>query len=86
MATKKHTLESLRIEAGLSQEQLGRLIAKPGSNNVTYQSRISAYETGRKRVPLPVAIQLVKVLNEHLRKVKSPIIAKTEHLVHESHA
>lgn len=78
------TLKRLREAAGLSQDALGRLIAAPDSKNAYFQPRIFAYESGRKRVPLPVALKLVKILNANLRKNKSRLIAKTEHLVHET--
>lgn len=76
------SLKSLRTEAGLSQNELGkrlsRAIPADGDTPNYYQPRISAYENGRNTMPLPVAMALVKVLNRALKKAGSKKVATVE--------
>lgn len=78
-------LAVLRKAAKLSQEQLGKAIADKDSPTVHHQPRISAYEMGTKRVPLPVAQRLVKVLEKALKKAGSRRKVKIEDMIHPIH-
>ena len=78
-------LAVLRKAAKLSQEELGRAIASPDSATTHHQPRISSYEMGAKRVPLPVAKSLMTVLNKHLKKAGSRRKAKLEDMIHPKH-
>lgn len=84
------SMKSLREKAGLSQQGLGELLAREaGGENADpkyFQPRVSAYETGRNRIPLPVAMSIVKVLNAALKKAKVKERATVEDLLHESQA
>ena len=86
-ATRIVTLKSLRLEAGLSQHELGQQLAAavPSRNSKPdyYQPRISAYENGRNTMPLPVAVALVKILNKALKKAGSRKVASVENMVPE---
>lgn len=78
------TLKVLRVEAGLSQRELGEALAKalPSSRPDTAysQPRIAAYESGRNKMSLEVAMVLVKILNRALKKAKSKKTATLETL------
>lgn len=78
-------LATLRRAANLSQEELGRAIADKESETKHHQPRISSYEMGTKRVPLPVAKRLMTVLNKHLKKAGSRRKAKLEDMIHPNH-
>lgn len=82
------SLRELRIEAGLSQKELGERVAKaltpPGEKPTPpkyYQPRISAYESGRNVPSLNVAAALVAALNKALKKAGSDKSAKIEDLL-----
>jgi transcriptional regulator with XRE-family HTH domain len=65
------SLSKYREQAGLSQRQLGEALAKkipsvPPARS--FQARISAYETGRNKLSLDVAMALVAILNKELKK------------------
>lgn len=80
------SLKDLREEAGLSQRELGELLAKsvPGDGEPEYyQPRISSYETGRNSMSLTVALALVAILNKELKKAKSKRVATVEGLLAE---
>lgn len=65
------SLKDLREKAGLSQAELGRRLAAELQEDTEpkfYQPRISAYESGRNRMPLPIAVALAKVLTKAGRK------------------
>jgi transcriptional regulator with XRE-family HTH domain len=74
-------LAQLREAAGLTQTELGMLIA-PERSRTSFQSRISSYELGTKRPPIDVAHRLVKELNKALRKAGSKKRAKIEDLIY----
>lgn len=77
-------LKSLREEAGLSQEQLGRQLADAlgeTRERKYYQPRIAAYEQGRNNLSLPAAKALVSILNRALRSAKSRRKAAIEDLL-----
>jgi hypothetical protein len=78
-------LAILRKAAGMSQEALGKAIAEPDSPTVNHQPRISAYEQGKKRVPLPVAKKMVGVLNRHLKRQRSRRKATLDDMIHPNH-
>lgn len=61
-------LAKLRKLAGLSQEELGRLSAPPGSTTKHHQPRIYSYESGSKRMSLDAADRIVRVLNKRFRE------------------
>jgi transcriptional regulator with XRE-family HTH domain len=73
-------MQELREAAGLSQRELGERLYKATGNNTSNnpQTRISSYEAGRNRVPLDIAIALVKILNKELTKKGSRTRAKVE--------
>ena len=75
-------LAQLREAAGLTQTQLGELLAGKDTKTTAFQPRISAYELGTKTPPLAVAQQLVKVLNAALKKAGSKKRAKIEDLIY----
>lgn len=81
------SLKTLREAAGLSQIELGKRLAielgEPADDERYFQPRISAYETGRNRIPLPIAVSLTKVLNKALAKAKSKRKAAVEDLLPE---
>lgn len=77
-------LKDARIEANLTQEELGRLLAidegvDPGSV-LAFQSRISSYETGRIELSLATARRLVRILNERLAVAGSAMRASVDEL------
>lgn len=76
-------LRDLRVEAGLSQEELGRLLAIEEGNTdsiVAFQPRISSYETGRSQVSLSTARLIVRILNDRLSVVGSEMRASVDTL------
>jgi transcriptional regulator with XRE-family HTH domain len=75
-------LAQLREAAGLTQTQLGELLAGKDTKTRAFQPRISAYELGTKTMPLPVAHRLMKVLNVALKKAGSKKRAKIEDLIY----
>lgn len=60
---EKHPLARLRDRAGITQPQLGYAISPPDARERThyFASRVNAYEIGGKRIPLEIAIEIVKV-------------------------
>lgn len=74
-------LAELRVAAGLSQEKLGQLTAPAGSTTKHHQPRIRLYEIGARKVSLATAQRIVRVLNRHLKRNKSKMVAKLEDLL-----
>lgn len=77
-------LRELREAAGITQQELGALlnVELGGADEPEYfQPRISSYETGRNTMPLPVALALVKVLNQKLKAAKVKARAKVEDMM-----
>jgi transcriptional regulator with XRE-family HTH domain len=74
-------LAELRRAAGLTQAELGRLTADKNSTTVNHHPRIYSYETGARRVSLVTAKRIVRVLNRHLKKNNSKMVAKLEDLI-----
>lgn len=58
----QHPLKRFRERAGITQEQLGYAIRDEGTATKNFQPRIHAYEERGKRIPLPIAIRIQKVL------------------------
>lgn len=81
------SLKSLREEARLSQCELGSRLheAMPdsGVEPEYFQPRISSYESGRNRIPLPVAVAITKILNAELKARRSKVVATVEGLLPE---
>lgn len=73
-------LAELRRAAGLSQEELGRLTAPKDTATTYHQPRIASYENGSRRIALETARMIVRVLNRHLKKHGSKMVAKLEDL------
>lgn len=82
---KPHTLKTLRELAGLTQSELGTMLAKRLREPVTTgaQGRIGHYETGRNRVSLAAGAALVDLLNETFREQNKPEIATADAMLHE---
>lgn len=83
------SLKDLREEANLSQSELGSrlhaLLPDTAETPEYFQPRISSYESGRNRIPLPVAVAIVRVLNDELEKQGVETRATVEGLLHEKH-
>jgi hypothetical protein len=82
---KESPLSALRKAANLSQEALGKAIADKDTQTQHHQPRISSYEMGTKRVPLPVAKKMMEVLNRHLKREGSRRRAKLVDMIHPRH-
>lgn len=81
----KPTFAELRRAAGLTQVELGKLIAIEGNDTAYYQPRIYAYEAGRKRIPASVRKQIAAAFNVGLRAKGSKITVQEDDLIHENH-
>lgn len=78
------TLRDIRIAAGLSQEELGRMLVREETGQEpaeACQSRISAYETGRNQLSLRTALTLVDLLNKVLTEKGSSTVARVDNLL-----